>query len=80
MHCIRAQLDVPYRSEIVPLYLIIVVQQHDSFCHRLTNEKPVERVFVTLWKHRNFDSMVYSDGHFLRASVKRVLRRTRATT
>jgi len=30
-------LDVPYRSEVVPFYLIIVGQQHDSFCHRLTD-------------------------------------------
>jgi hypothetical protein len=57
----RAQLDEPYRSGVVLFYLIIVCQQHDSFCHRLTNEKPVERVFVKLWERRHFECMLCFD-------------------
>lgn len=69
---IRAQLDVPYRSEVVPFYLIIVGQQYDSFCHRLTDEKPVERIFVKLWERRDFECMLRFDGQFFIASIKQV--------
>jgi hypothetical protein len=65
-------LDVPYRSEVVPFYLIIVGQQHDSFCHRLTEEKPVERVFVKLRERRDFERMLRFDGQFFITSIKQV--------
>src|SRR3954463_11251331 len=69
---LKRVLNVPYRGEVVPLYLIVVGQQHDSFCHRLTDEKPVERIFVKLWKRRYFECMRRFDGQFFITSIQQV--------
>ena len=53
----RAQLDVPYLSEVVPLDLVVVGQQHDSLHDSLgdclTDQKPVEGILVKLWERRD---------------------------
>jgi hypothetical protein len=68
----KGELDVPYWREVVSLYLVIMGQQHDSFCHRLTDKEPVERILVMRRESRNFECMLGFDRQFFVTSIKQV--------